>query len=133
MRKLILYYISHHFFYIQSGSTQNIVDSRSQGLYATREIIRNTGRSNFIYLTVVLSIIVKELIVGNYFRYRKHHRFLFCFITTASNLRAIHKSFNKYFLRFIECFSNSGLYLLTCFDLCYSKTGATQTGLDKTR
>lgn len=112
MRKLILYYISHYFFYIQSGSTyllrnkagsrhtrsrvnlqqvylitccydiiytnnagttQNIVDSRSQSLYATREIIRNTGRSNFIYLTVVFSIVVKELIVGNYFRYREHH------------------------------------------------------------
>ena len=44
---------------------QDVVDARRLGLKGSGQLVTNAGRGDLIYLTVVLGIVVKELIIGH--------------------------------------------------------------------
>ena len=52
---------------------EDVVDGRCEVLGTLGQLIRNAGWRNLIHLTVVLSIVVKELVLGHHLSNGEHH------------------------------------------------------------
>ena len=79
--------------------TGNLTDTTCQTL-------TDTGRSNFLYLTIIFRIIVKEFIMRNDFSNRERNRLLFGLINTHRDFRTFQILFYHYLRTLHHCLAD---------------------------
>ena len=81
---------------------QDIVDAARFCSHLGRCFGAESGRSNLLYLSVILGIVVEELVLCNDFRSRKHHFLIACLVNSLRDFDAINELFDHHLIAFHE-------------------------------
>ena len=93
----------------------------------------NAGRGDFLYLTVVFRVVVKELVAGDHLRNGQQNGLLTGFVTTLGNLGAIKETLDHDLRALHHRLADGGSQLVSILHLGDAKRRAVGSGLHEAR
>ena len=103
---------------------EDIVDAGCGLCHLFSSLRRETGWSDFLYLTVILSIVIEELIAGYHLGSWQDNGLLCCLVNTLGNLGTIEEAFNHYLVALHECHTEGWSQLVGILHLAHTKATA---------
>ena len=102
---------------------QDVIDATGLSSHSLSCLRRQTGRRDFLNLSVVFRIIVEELIVGHHLCCRQHDGALLGLIDANGDLRSVHESLNHHLLVFHERRTEGRSQTVEILHLRHTKAG----------
>ncbi len=102
-------------------AVQDVVDARRLGLQGGGEFVADAGRSDFLYLAVILGVVIKELVVGHDFGNREDDRFLLGLVAAHGDLGTVKETLNHHVVALLEGKLHGIVQLVTAFHLGHAE------------
>ena len=112
---------------------EDIVDTGCGLCHLFSSLWRETGWSDFLYLTVILGIVIEELIAGYHLGSWQYHGLLCSLVDALGNLNTIEEAFNHNLVALHECYTESWSQLVGILHLAYTEATAVSSRLHETR
>ena len=112
---------------------EDIVDAGCGLCHLFCSLRRETGWSDFLYLTIVLGIIIEELIAGYHLCSWQDNGLLCCLVNALRNLSTIEEAFNHYLVALHESYTEGWSQLVSILHLAHTEATAVGSRLYETR
>ena len=113
-------------------AVQDVIDAARLGLQGSCKLWADAGRSDFLDLTIVLSVVVEELIVSNHLGNREYHTFGLSLVATHGHLGAVEEAFHHYLVVLLEGILDGWCKFVLALYFCYTKARAVVGGFHET-